>query len=1117
MKGDIRVSDTVHVDTKEIQNYCHDNKIELYDFVHAAILQTYLRLSGDYFDYFTNDKKVKVIDFIIESINVYETIELPFEINICSNNDSFTVTYKKNKLTNELKNNFLNCIRTVMSDMILKEYVYDVRLLSDSEEHEIYKASTGKPIYYDEKKTWIDMFIKNAEMQPDHIAVVDINGSITYKELDNLSNIIAYYLLENGIQINDFVAIKSERRKEYIIALMGINKAGAAFIPIDAEYPDTLCDYIMQNSEAKIVLTDLKIKEILSQYHEHKVGNINRSNPDGLIYMIYTSGTTGNPKGVMIRHKSITHFSTWIIPYLGLDNTKRNLLHTTFSFDASIMDTLFPLIAGGVIYIVDEKTRMNLRLMAQYIEDNKITGFSLSYAFGREFLSRFDIQVDYVLLGGEAFLPFKKVPFRLINAYGPTEFTIIATVHDVNQDKDYVPPIGRPIPGTIALVLDCFMKPVPVNTPGELYLCGLQIAAGYCNNRTATERNFISFDNGLEFYKTGDLVKYNNENELIFLGRIDRQVKLRGFRIEPAQIENKVMQFQQVLECVVAVKKIHGTKKLCLYYVAADKISKQELKSYLSRELAEYMVPEVYIQMDQVPKTKNGKTDFNKLPEIQSNNNESDYIAPKSNLENRFCNTICKILDLDKIGLNDDFFEFGGDSLKCMELIQELDLPLLDISDIYNGRCINKIITNYKKKIGKVGTELQIANMKVSEYPLLGAQVHFYNIQNSFASNTSCNLHGLFLMNKEIYADRLICAINKVIKAHHAFGNRFYLRDGMVYQKFDSLYIKDIKLEKTTELELQNNLSNLVKPYDIFSEPLYRIRIFQTEKDNVYLFTEFHHLIFDGYSFNIFWSKLSEAYHGKELKEDQYYRFLYNQRLAAEFSMGEKPVINENCIMPFDYQEANCVKTEDREHAFQSVLPLKNDKLKELCSRYNVSPNALFMGCYLLTMYKQTNKKRLCVSWIYNGRDLSFTEDCIGLIINLKFVNYQIDEEQSINQFLKDVKMNINQSLSDSFYNGYALRDLLEDPICCFQYQEMMQDDSNELFKERIELPNPLFKPAFFWEFEVKNDGSDISATCLFNYEYYKKSTALNFLKEFENIIVKFSDGIGWVKDVFNK
>ena len=232
--------------------------------------------------------------------------------------------------------------------------------------------------------------------------------------------------------------------------------------------------------------------------------------------------------------------------------------------------------------------------------------------------------------------------------------------------------------------------------------------------------------------------------------------------------------------------------------------------------------------------------------------------------------------------------------------------------------------------------------------------------------------------------------------------------------------------------------------------------------------------------------------------------------------MGEKPVINENCIMPFDYQEANCVKTEDREDAFQFILPLKNDKLEELCSRYNVSPMHCY-GMYLLTMYKQTNKKRLCVSWIYNGRDLSFTEDCIGLMINLLFVNCQIDEEQSIYQFLKDVKMNIDQSLSDSFYNGYALRDLLEDPICCFQYQELMQDDSNELFKERIELPNPLFKPAYFWEFEVKNDGSDISAACLFNSDYYKKSTALNFLKEFENIIVKFADGIGWVKDVFNR
>lgn len=1108
------MSDIVPLDIKEIQNYCCENHIEFEDFIYAAILQTYLRLIGDYFDYFTDDKKFKVIDFIKESAKVYGIIELPFEINLNPLRNSFTVTYKENKVSDEFKNNFLNCIRAIMSDMILKEYVYDVRLLSASEEHEVYKISTGAPLYYNEQETWLDVFIRNAKMQPEHIAVVDIDGSITYRELDELSDRIAYYLLENDIQINDFIAIKTGRRKEYIIALMGINKAGAAFVPIDTEYPDAICDYIMHNSEAKMMLTDLKIKEILSKYHDFACSHINKSNPDSLTYMIYTSGTTGNPKGVMIRHKSIKHCSAWIIPYFGLDNTKRNLVYSAFSFDASILDILFPFIAGGAIYIADENTRMNFRLMAQYIEKNKITGCSISYAVGREFLSRFDINVEYVMLGGEAFLPFKKVPFRLINAYGPTEFTIVSTVHDIKQDKDYIPPIGVPIPGSIALVVDCFMKPVPIGIAGELCLSGVQIAAGYCNNKTATEKSFVTFENGLEFYRTGDLVKYNKEKELVFLGRIDRQIKLRGFRIEPAQIENKVLRFGNILECVVTVKKVYSTKKLCLYYVAADKIQKQELKKYLSQELAEYMVPEAYMQIDEVPKTKNGKIDFNKLPEIQIENNESEYIVPKTQLEKKFCDAVCKVLKLDKVGLNEDFFNLGGDSLKCMELIQELDLALLDISDFYDGCCINTIISNYKEKMYKVGTEVHVAEMNDLEYPLLGAQIHFYNIQNTYASNTSCNLHGFYLMKKEIQSDRLVCAVNKVIKAHRAFGNRFYIHDGEVYQKYDSSYIKKVKLEIIHEAELKKILDNLVQPYDIFYEPLYRIRIFETEKNNIYLFAEFHHLIFDGYSFHVFWSKLFDAYNGRELKEDEYYRFLYSQQLAAKISKEEKTVINGTCIMPFDYQEAKYVKAEERTDFYQIILPLKNDKLKELCSKYDISPNTLFMGCYLLTLYKQTNKNLLCVSWIYNGRDLSFADDCIGLMINLLFVSCEIHEEQSIRQFLENVKSNMNQSLSGSSYNGYALRNLLKEPICCFQYQDLIWEEQNKLFKECIELPNPLFEPAFFWEFEVANNGSDISATCVFNNYHYKKSTAFEFLKEFENVVIKVADGIGLIKDV---
>ena len=1104
---------TICLEKDKIQAFCNQNNIEFCDYIKASVLQTYLRFTREFYDYFEENTDMQVLDYIKESVDVYKTIELPFACKVSGDGKCLSIEFKESDLDEVFKESLIRCSKCVVSEMLEKKRIYDVKLVSLEEEKEIYRVSTGEELNCDKTKTWIDFLVEYAKKQPDNTAVVDVEGAITYRELDELSNIIANYLVKQNVKANEFVALQCKRRKEFLIAAAGVNKAGAAYAPVDFEYPQKIREYILENSEAKLVLDDDAIKQILSEYAHFKDKEINEAKPDNLAYMIYTSGTTGNPKGVMIRHKSITCFGAWTIPHMGLDSSKRNLVHASFSFDASVMDFLAPLMAGGAVHIADEKTRMNLKATADYIRENGITGMVMCYSLARELLSRHDINPDYVVIGGEPFVPFRKVPYRLVNAYGPTEFTVLCTTHEVMQDKDYMPPIGGPAPGTIGVVTDCFMKPVPLGVPGELCLSGDQIAKGYCNNEAATKRGFVTLENGLECYRSGDLVKYNEDGELEFLGRIDRQVKHRGFRIEPAQIENRVLQYEDILECAVAVKKINNIKRLCLYYVAPLGINLEKLKDFLATELADYMMPEAYMAVDDLPKTRNGKADYASLPEICMENVQSEYVAPQSPLEKLICRTVSKVLNIEKIGMNDDIMQYGVDSLTCMELIQELDLPLLEISDIYDSHSVKDIIKTYKEKIGQIGKEAKVENAEELEYPLLGAQVHFYRIHEKFPHNTSCNIHCLYKMGNTVKPEKLALALDKVVKAHKAFGNRFFKKNGNVYQTYESDYIKKTEIENISEAELESMLDKLVEPYDIFGEPLYRIRIFITEL-HTYLFGDFHHLIFDGYSVEVFWRDVISAYNGLDVKQDEYYKYLYNKQLTAELRKNEEIKINKACIMPFDFKERRYVPYKEREDVFEISIGMNNETIEKLCRKYEVSANAFFMGCYLLAMYKEIGEKHLTVSWIYNGRDMSFAENCVGLMINLLFINCEMNEEMSFEEYFRQVKNEVQSSLSGSTNNGYAFRNLLEEPVACFQYRDMMSEKTNEYVCEMIELPNPMFEPGFFWEFEVVNNVSDISVCCVYNNYYYEKETARRFVHQFEKVVTKVAEGTGLIKDV---
>ena len=549
--------------------------------------------------------------------------------------------------------------------------------VSSEEEKRILKMSAGVTVEYDHNETFIDIFHKQAESLPEAVALCDSDGSLTYHELDKATDAVANYLIDNGVKPNDFVAIKMRRIKEFVVSVIGIQKAGAAYVPVDPEYPQDRIDYMLEDSQAKVVLTEDIVKTIET---DDKAVYVNRTTPDTLAYMIYTSGSTGKPKGVMLAHRALRASIAWNCKEFDLRPGKKNANHPSFSFDASTFDLFYPLAAGAEVHIMDDVMRKDMEAMARYIADNHITGMTMSTALGMMLLNQFDLGLEYIMLGGEKFLPVKKTSTRLYNGYGPTEFTVCSSWHIIDQEKDIDIPIGRPVVNSMSVVCDKYGNLLPQGIPGELCLIGLQIADGYWQRKELTDEKFTTpkFDidysimssqgSNLKMYHTGDLAAWNSTGELMFLGRIDNQVKLRGFRIEMGEVENQASLCPGALQTAAEIIHAGQTQFLCLYYTAEREIPEEEMKAFLSKCLTDYMVPSAYVQLDVMPMTPGGKIDRRRLPKPDAGSG-LEMVAPENAKEHILFDIVAQLLGTTEFGVTDNLVHLGMTSLMGIRLV----------------------------------------------------------------------------------------------------------------------------------------------------------------------------------------------------------------------------------------------------------------------------------------------------------------------------------------------------------------------------------------------------------------------------------------------------------------
>jgi amino acid adenylation domain-containing protein len=612
-------------------------------------------------------------------------------------------------------------------------------------------------------KTLVDIFEEQVAKNPQNIAVVLESQQLTYQQLNQKANQLAHYLLKNHqIQPDTLIGISVERSLEMIIGLLGILKAGGAYVPIDPNYPPERIQFMLEDSGISILLTQslilnkLPLNELVNSPQvicldaenlaEESTANPSpQSTPDNLVYVIYTSGSTGRPKGVMIEHRGLVNLTLAVDEILQIQPQSSVLQFASFSFDASIWEIATTLGAGACLYLAQKDTLLPSQDLVNFLENCQISHITIPPSVLSLLPPATLPNLQVLVNAGEA-CPAEIVNQwatgrRFFNGYGPTESTVCTSIA-VCQPDGKKPLIGQPLSNLRTYILDRHHQPLPPGIPGELCIAGVGLARGYLNRPETTAEKFIEvelFSQVERIYKTGDLARWRDDGNLEYLGRMDEQVKLRGFRIELGEIESLLLQYPLVKEAVVTVNKTENNQSLIAYVTGIDDDFCNDLKKYLKSSLPDYMIPAQILVLDKLPLTPNGKIDRKALP-VPNISVQAAYTPPRHKVEAQLAQIWSALLERQKIGIHDNFFDLGGHSLlavKLLNLVQQELGQQLALRSLFQ----NPTIAQLAQHIGN--REIQESNPDLVTIQPLGDATPLFCVSGS-------NGHGFYFRDLAI-------------------------------------------------------------------------------------------------------------------------------------------------------------------------------------------------------------------------------------------------------------------------------------------------------------------------------------------------------------------------------
>jgi amino acid adenylation domain-containing protein len=647
--------------------------------------------------------------------------------------DSSTIT--------RMLGHFETLLQGIVSDP--RQRLSELPLLSAAEKQQLLVEwnDTARP--FPQESCIHHLFEEQVERTPDVTALSYEGEQVSYAELNARANRLAHYLRAQGVGPEVLVGICLERSVELVVSLLAVLKAGGAYVPLDPSYPQQRLSYMLQDAGVSLLLTEshlvdwplgytgrvLYVDRAWEPGFQKRVALSRREAlPDNLAYVIYTSGSTGAPKGVQIKHRSVTNFLHSLHVQLEITDSDILLAVTSLSFDIAALELFLPLMVGAEIVLATREMASNGALLINTIERFDITIMQATPATWRLLVEAGwqSSRSLKKLCGGEALPPqlatgLLDVPGPLWNLYGPTETTIWSAVYHVRStDNSGGPiPLGNPIANTQIYVLDKYLHAVAIGVPGELYIGGEGLARGYFNLPGLTAERFIpspfSEKPGERLYRTGDLVCYQADGCIELLGRMDHQVKIRGFRIELGEIEFVLSSHQSVSACVaISREDSPGDARLIAYIIATTgtTTTSSELRSHVARNLPDYMVPSAFVILDELPLTPNGKLDRKALPapDREHDNSPGEYVAPSTPLEQTIADIWAQVLRLGRIGIYDNFFEIGGHSLLATQIISrmrealQVELPLRALFEHPTVASIVSVVTDSQCAAGETGS-----------------------------------------------------------------------------------------------------------------------------------------------------------------------------------------------------------------------------------------------------------------------------------------------------------------------------------------------------------------------------------------------------------------------------
>ena len=1038
----------------------------------------------------------------------------------------------------------LNIINQVLENNEIS--LNDIEIVTPDEKNKLLYKFNDTSTDYPKDKTIAQLFEEQVLKTPDNTALVFGDKSLTYKELNEKANSLAYKLRDSGISRNDIVGIMVNRSLEMIISILAVLKAGACYVPIDPEYPQSRIKYMLENSNAKILLTFTNLQKKVkfesklfveldnSLYNLHKKNLENINKPEDLAYIIYTSGSTGMPKGVMLSHKNVNNFIAGMCKKINFSQNKTIVSVTTISFDIFVLETLLPLQKGLKIVIANENEQTNIKLFNKLCLKNRIniiqttpSRFQILISDVSEF--EYLKNISDILIGGESFPQYllekiKKISSaNIYNVYGPTETTVWSTVKDLTNSTNIT--IGNPIANTTCYVLDNNKKLLPLLTPGNLYIGGDGLSAGYYNNKSLTDEKFISNQYLNEtIYETGDLALYTLEGELVHLGRNDFQVKVNGHRIELEEIENKILENKDINNCVVIKNSLNNHDFLCAYYTCTNDIDINTLRKVLQKSLPKYMVPQYFVKLEELPYTPNGKINRKNLPLPNIEIKNTNIILPRNKIDENLISILSELLNINNISIGDSFFDLGGDSLTainlCANIYSEFNVQIFvkdimenpiikDLSDLINsnGQSKNNIITKLEE---------------ATSYPVSTAQSRMYFASTISGSNSILyNISGGLILDTIPDIKKIENAFNTLIERQASLRTYFEIENNQLVQKIkDKIDFKlDINSNLIPKEKLEAEFKKFIKPFDLSKAPLLRVKLQFLENKNSILMVDMHHIISDGTSLSILLNELCKIYNDEELPditiEYKDYAVWENQKIKSnELKEAENYWVNQFIDdipvldMPTNYPRPT-VQTFEGKKIYATINKETTNKINNLANSLGVTPYMLLLSFYYILLYKYTSQEDITVGSPIVNRTSSELYNIIGMFVNSMPVRAKIDSNLSFVDFVKTVK---TICLENYKYQEYPFdelvsklniqRDASRNPLfdTMFAYQSEYTPATFEEINAKYYIPeNNISKFDLSLEVIPENDKLNLSfeyATSLFNNDFIT-----NLLNHYINII----------------